>query len=243
MGLGRREVFDEAIAGLTDAELLERYWFAIRQPGVTTSDQLIRIEAEYQASPTAEALARLNRARSEFTKPNMEMRYLYAEIGERQGVMLKKVRQDRGLSVREALIFTNTFNASHRSWLLAIEHSEWRFANASAYEKACTEGRLDANDPAIIGTFWVLLVGHPYCRTIREVAVEHSWLSNHEGAAVSLARSIHKNRSFDRLPELGEALQASGCNDREILDHCRNPGFHAVGCWVVDTLIRAGRSA
>ena len=40
-----------------------------------------------------------------------------------------------------------------------------------------------------------------------------------------------------------EALKTVGCDDSTILDHCREPGLHAAGCWVVDALVRTGRSA
>jgi hypothetical protein len=55
--------------------------------------------------------------------------------------------------------------------------------------------------------------------------------------ALGLARSIYDERAFDRLPILGDALEEAGCPDRTILDHCRGPGPHVRGCWVVDRLL------
>jgi hypothetical protein len=55
--------------------------------------------------------------------------------------------------------------------------------------------------------------------------------------AVSLAQSIYDDRALDRLLELAQALEKAGCHDAEILAHCRRPGPHVRGCWVVDLLL------
>jgi hypothetical protein len=54
---------------------------------------------------------------------------------------------------------------------------------------------------------------------------------------VTLAKSIYEDRAFDRLPILADALEESGCHDPDILAHCRQPGEHVRGCWVVDLLL------
>ena len=50
-------------------------------------------------------------------------------------------------------------------------------------------------------------------------------------------RSIYDDRAFDRLPILADALEDAGCADAAILSHCRGPGEHVRGCWVVDLLL------
>ena len=47
----------------------------------------------------------------------------------------------------------------------------------------------------------------------------------------------HSDRAFDHLPILADALEDAGCTDRTILDHCRKPGEHLRGCWVVDLVL------
>ena len=54
---------------------------------------------------------------------------------------------------------------------------------------------------------------------------------------VALAQSIYDSRAFDRMPELADALEEAGCENREILDHCRSTGEHVRGCWVVDLIL------
>jgi hypothetical protein len=54
---------------------------------------------------------------------------------------------------------------------------------------------------------------------------------------VDLSRGIYDDMAFDRLPVIADALEKSGCHDADIVDHCRGPGPHARGCWVVDLVL------
>jgi hypothetical protein len=51
---------------------------------------------------------------------------------------------------------------------------------------------------------------------------------------LALARGIHRDQAFDRLPILADALQDAGCDDEIVLKHCREGTGHVRGCWVVD---------
>jgi hypothetical protein len=77
------------------------------------------------------------------------------------------------------------------------------------------------------------LFGNPF----RSAAVDLSWLSWQDGTVVKLAQSIYDERAFDRLPILADALEDAGCDNADILDHCRQPGEHVRGCWVIDLLL------
>jgi hypothetical protein len=54
---------------------------------------------------------------------------------------------------------------------------------------------------------------------------------------VNLAQTIYDQRAFDQMSNLADALEDAGCTDAAILDHCRSPGPHVRGCWVVDLLL------
>jgi hypothetical protein len=77
------------------------------------------------------------------------------------------------------------------------------------------------------------LFGNPF----RPPKIEAAWLAWHDGFIPELAKLIYEERAFDRLPILGDALEDAGCDDPSILDHCRLPGDHVRGCWVVDRLL------
>lgn len=74
------------------------------------------------------------------------------------------------------------------------------------------------------------IVGNPF----RPRAVDPDWNTT---TVVQLAQAIYDDRTFDHLPILADALEEAGCTDATILEHCRGPGPHVRGCWVVDLLL------
>ena len=66
------------------------------------------------------------------------------------------------------------------------------------------------------------------------VAFSPSWRTE---AVVGLARTMYESRDFAALPVLADALDDAGCDQPDILAHCRGPGLHVRGCWVVDLVL------
>jgi hypothetical protein len=71
-------------------------------------------------------------------------------------------------------------------------------------------------------------------------AVEPAWLAWNNGTVRRMAESIYQERRWADLPILADALDEAGCDNRDILAHCRSGGEHARGCWVVDLLLGRG---
>jgi hypothetical protein len=67
--------------------------------------------------------------------------------------------------------------------------------------------------------------------------VSPAWLTWHDGCVARMAQLIYDERRFDELPILADALEEAGCDNADILNHCRRPGEHVRGCWVVDLLL------
>jgi hypothetical protein len=49
-----------------------------------------------------------------------------------------------------------------------------------------------------------------------------------------VAHAIYESRDFEALPALSDALLEAGCNDAELIAHCRGKGPHTRGCWALD---------
>jgi hypothetical protein len=77
------------------------------------------------------------------------------------------------------------------------------------------------------------LFGNPF----RPRPAGGAWLTREVRA---LADGIYSERAFDRLPFLADALEASGCTNADLIEHCRSGREHARGCWVVDLLLGKG---
>ena len=75
------------------------------------------------------------------------------------------------------------------------------------------------------------IVGNPF----RPLTFDHSWGTTD---VMLLAQGIYADRAFDRMPILADALQDAGCDNADILDHCRDTNqVHVRGCWVVDLVL------
>jgi hypothetical protein len=72
--------------------------------------------------------------------------------------------------------------------------------------------------------------GNPF----RPVTLNPAWLTP---TVKQLAQSIYDDKVFDRLPTVADALEDSGCDNADVLGHCRSGGEHVRGCWVVDLVL------
>jgi hypothetical protein len=68
----------------------------------------------------------------------------------------------------------------------------------------------------------------------RPVIFSPEWRTD---TVVTLARQMYDPREFSAMPILADALQDAGCDNDDILNHCRSDGPHARGCWVVDLVL------
>jgi hypothetical protein len=64
-----------------------------------------------------------------------------------------------------------------------------------------------------------------------------AWNRWKAGLVVTMARAIYDEYRFGDLPILADALEEAGCEERDILAHCRSPREHVRGCWVIDALL------
>lgn len=74
------------------------------------------------------------------------------------------------------------------------------------------------------------IFGNPF----RAVAFSLDWRTT---TAVLLAKQMYESRDFTAMPILADALQDAGCDDEDVLSHCRSGGVHVRGCWVVDLVL------
>jgi hypothetical protein len=75
------------------------------------------------------------------------------------------------------------------------------------------------------------IFGNPF----RPVTFSPSWRTD---TAIALARQMYESRDFSAMPILADALQDAGCDNTDILSHCRDASLpHVRGCWVVDLVL------
>lgn len=77
------------------------------------------------------------------------------------------------------------------------------------------------------------IVGNPFRAVAVSAAVRH-W---NDGTVVKLAEAIHATGRYGDLPLLHDALLDAGCEEDDILAHCRAADGHVKGCWVIDLIL------
>jgi hypothetical protein len=144
---------------------------------------------------------------------------------------------------------TEAVNAARASAYYSASHAALKAASDAAW---ATIDETALIDPSIYSVDSVVpeylaqadllrdILGEPF----RTVSVPDNWLAWNDRLIPRLAQTIYDNRSLPdgtldvaRLNVLADALEDAGCTNADILDHCRGPGPHVRGCWVVDLLI------
>ncbi len=148
-------------------------------------------------------------------------------------------------------------------WRSILPHESYQEAYAQRVEDGKTDykemlsGCRRSLDPAHFQRGASLLreiVGNPFC----PLPTLHHWLTP---TVLAIANVIYDERTFDHLPILADALEDAGCDNEEILQHCRGweshclvngeptclnvscdgwqplPGPHVRGCHVLDLIL------
>jgi hypothetical protein len=130
-----------------------------------------------------------------------------------------------------------------------VIYCEWACAAAGPAEGLANWRMKDEQDEAALGVFHATYTNEVrsswwsqelrYAMDVLEFIFQEGpipaeWRTD---TAVSLARQMYESREFGAMPILADALQDAGCDNPDILDHCRNPGEHVRGCWVCDLVL------
>jgi hypothetical protein len=191
--------------------------------GPVVVDEGMRITAFGDGEPSTLSQVSVNAVTDEagvlFRRLESEVESLIQEIGENHSDAIAQLQR---VAAFQRLLYLDRPTTTWR-WLIPID-------------KICDEGRGGVLHRSLLNGYRKNLpllrciVGNPF----RPVAFDPAWRSE---TAVSLASSIYEERAFDRMPILADALEEAGCDHADVLAHCRGPGPHARGCWVIDGVL------
>ncbi len=94
-----------------------------------------------------------------------------------------------------------------------------------------------SESPKIVHQVMIGLLHEMFGNPFLSITLHPSWLTP---KVVDLAQEIYDDRAFDLLPALADALEEVGCDNPDILAHCRGPRSHVRGCWAVDMVLGRG---
>jgi hypothetical protein len=107
------------------------------------------------------------------------------------------------------------------------DYTSIELASHSAYYALRSVESTD--EPETQGRFLCDILGCP-----PSLSLDPSWLTP---TVITLAQLIYNDRTFADLPILADALEDAGCDNEDILSHCRGDSPHVRGCWVLDLLL------
>lgn len=88
-------------------------------------------------------------------------------------------------------------------------------------EKASYGQRVNATVAEIRGSEMVVIPAYDRTHRGRWLLPKPSWLTWRNGTIPKIAQAIYEERRFEDMPILADALQEAGCENEEILRHCR----------------------
>jgi len=132
----------------------------------------------------------------------------------------------RYLEAAAAFVLSAIDRHPHQVTYLSAATLASAIAAEDCMEEAAAFSHLSQTQPHLLRDIF----GNPF----RSVTVDPRWQSE---TVVSLATGIYAERAFDRMPILADALEEAGCDNADILSHCRSDGPHVRGCWVVDLVL------
>lgn len=118
------------------------------------------------------------------------------------------------------------------TWAQRLEGFDWRYLEVEHDMDAEAANRIRApidRDLLHEAAMWFDKLG-------RE-RVNPSWLRWNGGTTLKIAQAIRRERRFEDLPLLADALEEAGCCDVDLLEHCREQAPHVSDCWVIHLLL------
>jgi len=136
-------------------------------------------------------------------------------------------------------------NARAAAWDAGWDSSWSAFPPAWAATSNVHEAAAKASETARHGT--LSAERHEQARLLQDIfghlfspLADDPALLRKDPSVVALAKQIYEGRAFDLMPQVGDLLMESGCDNQSLLAHCHSQNQHVRGCWVIDLLLGKG---
>jgi hypothetical protein len=107
----------------------------------------------------------------------------------------------------------------------------WLFTSPSAGSSPAEQERVCRTEQARQANIVREIFGNPF----RPAECRSDWRTD---TVLTLAWQMYESRDFSAMPILADALQDAGCDNDDILSHCRDTSAaHVRGCWALDLVL------
>jgi hypothetical protein len=141
--------------------------------------------------------------------------------------------KDYGVGAAHMTCFRDAHGAAQSAASCAVRFAPIAWVRANPGQRQTSRGGRVAAEAEVAAQ--VQMLHCVFDSAIRSVVFDPAWRTS---TAVSLAGGMYGSRDFGAMPILADALQDAGCDNEDVLNHCRDPNqTHVRGCWVVDRVL------
>lgn len=94
--------------------------------------------------------------------------------------------------------------------------------------------RVGKNAKQLEGSHHAALLREIFGNVVVPARFESAWTTPQ---ALGMAQFIYDDLKFEDMAILADALEEAGCDNVDVLEHCRDEVPHVRGCWVVDLIL------
>ncbi len=176
--------------------------------------------ASRSAVEVVERYAEGNAERSELDRAAEDARFAF-ELAQNGGVPFSSMVEPTAHS--HAFAALSVYDLAYPALSMS---RQWMRGTTEAASCALGRASKSAEQVALVRDIF----GNPF----RPVTFSPSWRTS---TPVALAAQMYESRDFGAMPILADALQDAGCDNADVLGHCRGDSPHVRGCWVVDLVL------
>jgi hypothetical protein len=120
-------------------------------------------------------------------------------------------------------------HAAHAAFALGLSRTS--FAPTVVAENCANAALCDGSSGEVIIAAQCKMLRDIFGNPYRPVTIDPRWRTSD---VVGLAQATYDDKAFERMPILADALMDAGCEDEQIIGHCRGDGPHVVaaGWWI-----------
>ena len=127
--------------------------------------------------------------------------------------------------------------AASAAWSATASDLELQNAGYSLIDSAigtANQAAAAASDTKVEEEMQAELLRDIFGDPLREIHLDRQFVTP---TITAMSKQMYDSHDFVSMPMLANALEAAGCRDTAILDHCRSPSPHVRGCWVLDLIL------
>ncbi len=135
----------------------------------------------------------------------------------------------------EPVVYTSWMLAASGPLLKEVEFPQLSPQDDEDHQALAVFRQIEAESHSTWTAAWIACGLDVFGNVVKNPWFSPEWRTS---TAVAIASQMYESRDFSAMPILADALQDAGCDNDDVLNHCRDEQqTHVRGCWVVDLVL------